>query len=362
MVMAYAGADGVTRDEMAKVLHYPKDEAELHRSFAELRATFALEARQSAAQAEAWKRYGGSNDPVTLSIANRLFGQSGHDFRAPFLSLLKDTYDAPFEPMDFAHAAPEATRRINEWVENQTQEHIRTIIPDGALHPLSRLVLVNAVYLKAPWGDKFERERTKPGLFYLNSGQGVEVPMMNRAEEFPYSKGRGFSMVKVPYSGYKLWFLIILPDKRDGLAEVESKLSAATIDDAKWDMYEVTLQMPRLKLEPAPMALGRVFQALGMKTAFDNPAGSANFDRMAPRRPLDYLMLSEVFHKTYLKLDEDGIEAAAATAVHAVAGAIREEEPKRAEMKVDHPFLFGIQHAQSRSLLFLGRVADPRSL
>jgi serpin B len=359
MAMAYAGAEGATRDEMARVLHYPKDEVELHQSFAELRATLNREAKESAQRSEAWKKYGGSNDPVTLSIANRLFGQNGYAFRTPFVSLLKDAYDAPFEPMDFVHGAPAATKRINEWVESQTHERIRAIIPDGVLNPLTRLVLVNAVYLKAPWEEKFPIALTKPGPFHLNGGKGVEVQMMNRTDDFPYAKGKGFSMVKLPYSGYKLWFLIILPDKVDGLADVESKLSATTFRDAKWEMSEVNLHMPRLKLEPPPLSLGQTFQAMGMKTAFDNPPGGANFDRMAPRRPNDYLLLSDVFHKTFLKLDEEGTEAAAATAVAVAAAGIR-QEPKRVEMKVDHPFLFGILHAPSGALLFLGRVADPR--
>lgn len=138
MAMAYAGADGATRDEMARALHYPNDEGELHRSFAELRATLSREAQESAQRSEAWKKYGGSNDPVTLSIANRLFGQNGYDFRGPFLSLLKETYDAPFEPADFVHGAPAATKRINEWVENETHDRIRGIIPDRALNSLTR--------------------------------------------------------------------------------------------------------------------------------------------------------------------------------------------------------------------------------
>jgi len=359
MAMAYAGADGVTRDEMARVLHYPKDEGELDRSFAELRRMLEREAKESAARSEARKKYGDTNDPVTLSIANRLFGQSGYDFRAPFLALLKDSYDAPFEPMDFIGGASAATGRINGWVENQTHGHIRGIIPDGVLNSLTRLVLVNAVYLKAPWGEKFSVSLTKSGAFHLTEGKGVKVPMMNRTDDFPYAKGKGFSMVKLPYSGYKLWFLIILPDKLDGLAEAEPKLSPMAIAEANWQMHEVTLQMPRLRLEPEPLALSQTLQALGMKTAFDKPPGSANFDRMAPRRPNDYLLLSEVFHKTFLKLDEEGTEAAAATAMVAMAMGIH-EEPKRVEMKVDHPFLFAIQHAGTGTLLFLGRVADPR--
>src|SRR6266850_91151 len=144
LAMTYAGADGVTRDEMAKVLHYPKDEAETHRSFAALRKALDETARQSAKNAAHMKQFAATNDPFTLTVANRLFGQAGYDFRAPFLELLKGNYEAPFEPLDFVHGSTAATRHINDWVENQTRQRIRDLIPEGVLNPLTRLVLVNA--------------------------------------------------------------------------------------------------------------------------------------------------------------------------------------------------------------------------
>ena len=184
--------------------------------------------------------------------------------------------------------------------------------------------------------------------------------MMTQRNEFPYRKGDGFSMLQLPYSGDEILFLIILPDKVDGLAMVETKLTPSLLGGAtKWEQRDVTLYLPKLKLEPPVLPLGQTLQALGMKTAFDKPPRSANFDRMAPRRPNDYLALSEVFHKTFLKLDEEGTEAAAATALQMVTLGIH--EPKKAiEVKVDHPFLFAIQQQSSGACLFLGRVTDPR--
>lgn len=360
MAMAYAGADGATRDEMAKVLHYPKDEAKLLLSLSALRKALDEAARQSAKESAQVRKYGMTNDPFTLTVANRLFGQAGYDFRKPFLDLLKDTYDAPFEPLDFVHNSRAAAGHINDWVETQTRQRISNLIPDGALNDLTRLVLVNAIYLKVPWAEEFEASATKPGMFHVKGGDGVEVPMMTQRNEFPYGKGDGFSLLQLPYSGYQILFLIILPDKVDGLAAVEAKLTAALFGGStKWEQRDVTLYMPRLKLEPPVLPLGQTLQALGMKTAFDKPLHSANFDRMAPRRPDDYLALSEVFHKTFLKLDEKGTEAAAATGLVAVAGGIH--EPKKAiEVKVDHPFLFAIQQRSSGACLFLGRVTDPR--
>jgi Serine protease inhibitor len=359
LAMAYAGADGTTRAEMAKVLHYPKDESELHQSLAALRKALDAIMQQSAAQSEQLKKYG-TNDPITLTVANRLFGQSGYDFRAPFLELVKENYNAPFEPMDFINGSAAATKKINQWVEEQTRKRIRDLIPDGALDRLTRLVLVNAIYLKAAWAEKFPTDATKPGLFHVNGGKGVEVPMMNQREEFLYGKGDGFGLVKLPYNDYRLAFVIILPDKMDGLASVEAKLHASlNTDSVKLEKCDVTLRMPKFKIEPPLIPLGQILQALGMKSAFDKPRGSANFERIAPRGSDDYLALSEVYHKTFLKLDEEGTEAAAATALVAIAAGIH-EPPKQVTVNVDHPFIFAIQHQPSGAILFLGHVTDPR--
>lgn len=359
LVMAYAGADGTTRDEMAKVLHYPKDESQLHQSFAALRKTLNKAIEQSELVSARERQYGQTNAPLTLVVANRLFGQRGYDFREPFLTLLKDNYSAPFEDMDFINRSALAKQRINEWVEDQTRKRIRDLIPDGALGPLTRLVLVNAIYLKAPWAEKFEASATKPGLFHVNGGKGVEVPMMSQRKEFLYRKGNGFSVVRLPYN-YQFVFLIILPDNVNGLATLEAKLSPGLNTElVKFENCDVTLHLPKFKLEPPMMPLSQTLQALGMKSAFDHPRGSADFERMAPRKPDDYLALSEVFHKTFLKLDEEGTEAAAATALTAIAMGIH-EPPKPVEMNVDHPFIFAIRHEPTRAILFLGHVTDPR--
>jgi serpin B len=360
MVMAYAGADGTTREEMAKALHYPKDESELHRSFTGLRKELNRLVQQSELISARQKEYGQTNDPLTLVIANCLFGQRGYDFREPFLALVKDNYGAPFQDMDFVNRSELATRTINEWVEDQTRKRIQNLIPDGALDHLTRLVLVNAIYLKAPWAEKFEASATKPGLFHVNGGKGIEVPMMSLRKEFAYGKGNGFSVVMLPYSNYQLVFLIILPDKVNGLAAVEAKLSPGlNMEAVKFENCDVTLHMPKFKLEPPMMPLGQTLQSLGMKSAFDIPRGSANFERMAPRKPEDYLALSEAYHKTFLKLDEDGTEAAAATALVAMASGIH-EPPKQVEMNIDHPFIFAIRDEPSGAILFLGHVTDPR--
>jgi len=166
----------------------------------------------------------------------------------------------------------------------------------------------------------------------------------------------------LPYAGNDLQFLVLLPDDVNGLHALESKLSGDTLAGcAKLQTRDVDLHLPKFKLEPPTMALAEKFEALGMKIAFDKPQGSANFDKMAPRTPRDYLYISQIFHKTFIAVDEKGTEAAAATAVAMMAGtALRSPPPPPIEVKVDRPFIYSIQHVPSGVCLFLGRVVDPR--
>jgi serpin B len=360
LAMTYAGAEGATREEMAKVLHYPKDDAELNRSFAALHQSFDDLMQESARKVEHMRKYGVTNDPVVLTVANRLFGQTGYDFRAAFLALVKDNYRAPFEPLDFCRDAPGATKQINAWVEQQTRQRIRDLIPDGAFNHLTRLVLVNAIYLKAPWEDEFPAAETQPRRFHVAGGKAVDVLTMMHQRFFFYAKRDGFSVVAMRYRSWDLQFLILLPDQLNGLRDLESRLTADLLAGcARLTASELILHLPKFKLEPPLLALSSELQRLGMKSAFDQSRGTANFDRIAPRRADDYLFISEVFHKTFLELDEKGTEAAAATAL-GVAKGLATEKPRPIEVKVDHPFLFAIQHRPSGACLFLGHVTDPR--
>jgi serpin B len=361
LAMTFAGAAGDTRTEMAKVLHYPGDEAELHRSFVALQQALENIRIATAARAENSKKWGGPSEPITLTVANRLFGQMNYQFREVFLGLVKDTYGAPFQPMDFAGNPAQARLKINGWVEEQTRQRIRDLIPPDGLDRDTRLVLVNAVYLKAPWMEEFPARATKPMPFYIKGGEPQDVPTMYRQGMLGYSKREGFSVVTIPYSGGDLQFLILLPEAKDGLSALEAKLTPEVLAScANPGRSELQLYLPKFKMEPPLFKLGKVLRSLGMLTAFDQPKGSANFDRLAPRKPDEYLLISEIFHKTFLALDEKGTEAAAATAVVMARAAAMVEKPKPIEVRVDHPFLFAIQHRPSGACLFLGRASDPR--
>lgn len=380
LAMTYAGAAGSTQTEMAKALHYPSDEAALHASFAALRANLAAasekaQASAAAVQAKLEKSSGGPRKPLSagekyvydvngtdvegnpepfiLETASRLYGPATVDFRAPYLSLLKDSYDAPLERLDFARNPGAAVATINSWIARQTHNHFVDLLSARDVDSGAALLLVNAVYLKAPWTEPFSEIGTQPRPFRLGRDRTVDVPTMVRGKDMTFAQEEGFSVVTIPLIG-DLQFVVFLPDAVDGLPALEKKLtpealSAAThLPDA-----DIVLFLPRLHLTPDLIELVPALQALGMKRAF--AANQSNFDRMAATP----LKISGVLHKTFLNLDEKGVEAAAATVVIMGFGAGARMTPPP-EIHVDHPFLFAIQHRPSGACLFLGRVTDPR--
>lgn len=358
--MTFAGADGETRAEMARVLHFP-DGGDVPASFSALQQSLQQMSAKTAELAKESKKFGGPSEPITLNIANRLFAQKGYHFREAFLSSVKQYFGGAFEPLDFVADPAAATQRINKWVADQTRDRIRDLIPGGALDKTTRLVLANALYLKAPWASEFSKNATQPEPFFVR-GAPVDVPMMRKTTNFGYARREGFTVVSLPYAGNDLQFVVLLPDDINGLRGLESKLSSDVLAGcAKIEKRDVDLHLPKFKLEPPTITLAKQFEALGMKTAFDQPKGSANFDKMAPRTPDDYLYISQIFHKTFIAVDEKGTEAAAATAVAMLAGsALLSPPPPPIEVKVDRPFVYAIQHVPSGVCLFLGRVTNPR--
>ena len=360
LAMTHAGASGTTREEMTRLLHYA--EADMGPAFAALAA--ALEATRQASEkiVEQSRGHGGPSEPLQWSVANRLYGQEDYDFRSAFLDQVQRDFGAPLETVDFIRHAPKAVRQINAWVGERTRGRIRDLIPDNGLTSDTRLVLVNALHFKAAWADEFATSATSDQSFYLPRGETVAVPTMQCQERLGYVSGKEYEAVTVPFVGKGIHLLLIVPRRRDGLAAVEAELTPEKLADlARAENREVVLFLPKFRLEPPTLDLADVLKSLGLKQAFDEPRGSANFDAMAPRKPEDYLCISKVFHKTFLAVDERGAEAAAATAVAMMrATAFMPEPVKPVEVRADHPFLFALQHAGTGACLFLGRLNDPR--
>ena len=362
LAMAYTGADGRTREEMHRVLHLPADEAAVLDGFSGLAKELADLQVSSRRQAEEARKDGGFEDPIEINVANRFFAQSGFELRPAFTAALRDRFGAPLEELDFVHAAESARVAINSWVARETREKIRDLVPRGGVSETTRAVLANALYLHAPWADAFKPNATKNEPFWVGAKISADVATMRQQRHYGYEQRNGYAALVLPYVGHQLQFVILLPDKRDGLADLERAVTPDLLAACtELPSRDVILHLPKFKLEPPSLPLGKALRGLGMTTAFDQPPGSANFDRMAPRKPNDYLCISEVIHKTWLSLDEKGTEAAAATAVIMTYGsAMRPDPPPPIEVRVDRPFLFAIQHVPSGACLFLGRLTDPR--
>jgi serpin B len=404
MAMTCAGADGQTRDEMVRTLHYPQDENQLNRSFAELttnvngiltrnlaRAQLDFETRTNLLissmrgarsgnflAGEENKRFDEylaelrrsfTNSQLSLTIVNRLYGQGGYHFRPAYLKMLADNWQAPLETVDFEYNASGVTTQINSWVEDQTHGRIRDLIPRGALDQYSRLVVVNAIYLKAPWLHNFSVERTQPGPFHLSDGTVIQVPIMSQSHEenflLGYARrsgsfgflGHRYTVIAIPYHCPELQFVILMPDRNNDLPALEAVLTPELLTTCtNLPGREMDLSFPKFKVEAPTLSLIPALQSLGMKRAFEDT--NADFGRTADMSREKRLYLTGVYHKTFLQLDEAGTEASAG--MGSARGTYGADTNVPVQVQIDRPFLFMIQHQPTGACLFLGRVTDPR--
>jgi serpin B len=293
---------------------------------------------------------------VELRLANRLWLQAGYAFEQPFLDGTAKLYGAHAEIVDFrgVGAAEQARKKINDWVEGQTNHKILDLIPPKGVDEYTRLVLANAIYFKGKWATQFDKKETHDQPFFLDGKRSVKAPLMHAHAHFGYLRDRGVQIVSLPYKGGALDMVLIVPDAKDGLAEVEQHLA---LDRWLRPLYEdeVDLSMPRFKATYAVM-MNDALRDLGMKDAFDqDKADFSGIADPAKTRGLP-LYIAAVFHKAFVDVNEEGTEAAAATAVvMAEPDAVHEVPVVRA----DHPFLYLIREHKSGQILFMGRVVDP---
>lgn len=345
LAMTWGGARGDTADEMKKVLHFEGAPDDVLSSAGGL--------------LRAWNTGTG---PMTLRAANRLFGETSYSFEKSFLDRTQSVFGAPLEGVDFIKNAEVARKKINGWVAHETQDRIKELVPPKGVDESTRLVLVNAIYFKGQWAEPFQEAATRPAPFFVAQAQKPgSVATMHRSDSFGFAARDGVKVLEVPYQGSEASMVFVLPDEPYGLEAVEQKLTGATIEGWTRGLQhqQVNVALPRFQIDPpSSISLSDALQALGMKRAFAR--GAADFTGIAsPRNPEERLYIGNVFHKAFVKLDEKGTEAAAATAVvMALEGAVMPTEPPR-EFKADHPFLFFLRDTRSGMILFMGRVADP---
>jgi len=338
LAMTYAGARGETEAQMAKVLHFPPGREKLHPACKTL--IDDLNARQEKGGYE-------------LSVANALWGQKGYGFGKVFLHVTRTYYGAGLNEVDFVKAAEAARQRINKWTEEKTRGKIKDLIPPGVLTELTRLVLTNAIYFKGDWAAQFDEKATRDAPFTLLDGEKVDVPMMHQREDFGYMERETFQALALPYVGKELSMVVFLPKEVGGLAELEKSLTAKNL--AKWlpalRKRKVRVWLPKFKMT-SQFRLDKTLMAMGMADAFTR---AADFSGMNGKKDL---FISAVIHKAFVDVNEEGTEAAAATAV--VVGITSVAPRRHVVFRADHPFLFLIRDNKSGSILFMGRVVNPQ--
>ena len=359
LAMTYAGARGETETEMAKALQFPLfpdkeggplGRERLHAGFSGLKLGLR----------EAQKK-----GDVQLSIANALWPQKNYAFRPEYLNLIERDYDSVGRPLDYSNGE-KARGIINRWVEQETKEKIKDLIPSGVLDSLTRMVLTNAIYFKGDWQAQFKEKSTREMPFKVTPTKTVKAPMMYQKGNFGYYQDDDVQVLEMPYKGDKVSMFVLLPNqgggqpfrrpanpapKKKALGDIEKILSPAKLSEwlGKVRRTKINTWFPKFKMT-SQFSLSDKLQALGMKKAF----GDADFSGMDGTKKL---YISAVLHKAFVEVNEEGTEAAAATAV-----VIRTRSARRyPSFRADHPFLFLIRDKATGSILFLGRYAEPPS-
>jgi len=335
LAMTYSGARAETETQMKETLCFALPQSVLHPAFHGL-------------DTDLMQRASGI-EGVQLSIANALWGQHGYPFLPDFRDTLAESYDAPLRLIDFVDAPEEARIDINNWVRDATDGKIEDLMKPGTITPLTRLVLANAIYFKGTWELQFDAAQTSTAPFYRLDGSHVAVPMMRMQERFRYTEGRDFQAIELPYSGDVLSMVILLPE--EGMFEdFEADLSIERLDAilAQLGSEKVQLAMPRFELT-SEFSLADTLTQLGMPDAF---TGATDFSGMDGTRDL---FIGHVAHKAYVLVNEEGTEAAGATGV-----SMTYSIPRYEMMTIDRPFIFLIRDIETGTILFIGRVMDPR--
>lgn len=344
LAMTYAGAAGETQKQMAEALHFAVPESDLHQAMARLRESLVADAKKG----------------YQLRVANRLWGQKGFEFLPEFLQLTRQDYGAELGIVDFAQAAEEARKQINEWVEKQTDEKIKDLLAPGVLDVQTRLVLTNAIYFKGNWQEKFDKDATRDTPFHVSADKEVTAPMMHQTERFGYQVTDDLQVLEMPYAKGELSMVVLLPKQVEGLAELEKKLTEAKLQEWTKGLgrQKVIVYVPRFKMT-SQFSLKETLEAMGMTLPFTQKADFSRMSRTKGANEGD-LYITAVIHKAFVDVNEEGTEAAAATGVVMGLRSARPQPEQPPTFRADHPFVFLIRDNQTGSILFLGRVTNPK--
>lgn len=335
LAMTFEGSRNNTQKQMATVLHFD----------------FSDTVRQEGYSALLAQTKAGPGKHYKLDVANALWGQKDYHFEPAFTGAIAKFYGGGFYTVDYKGNKSGTIERINKWVEDKTARKILNLIHDDDVSELTRLVLTNAIYFKGNWASQFSKGATADAPFYLAGGAKVQVPMMHQTGRLRYVHENGAAAIELPYAGDELSMIAILPD-----ADVDKfgeTLSLGEIDQLRSHMRsrEVDVFLPRFKFETRYL-LQDALTAMGMPEAFDQYL--ADFSGMTGNKAL---YIFRVIHQAMIDVNEEGSEAAAATAV--VMNEKSVQMDMKAAFRADRPFLFLIVHNSTRSILFMGRLSSP---
>lgn len=337
LAMTAAGAQKETLSQMIKTLHLP---ANYHSEFRALLGQLK------------------GNRDFQLFLANRIWGSQGTEYNPSFLNLLHENYAADLLPLDF-QKQPEPSRIIiNEWVQQQTNDKIKDLLPKGSIDADTELVLTNAIYFKAKWAEPFKKDLTKEDSFFMTAAQKKSIPFMHLTSHFRYGENADMQFLEMNYQGSDLAMDILLPKNGTELSSIEKKISASVLEElhGKSSNEMVQVSIPKFKMESS-MSLKETLMAMGMSLAFDE--AKANFHGMRKILLGKNLSISRVEHKAFVDIDEEGTEAAAATAVVMFGKASFNLSGPLKIFNANRPFLFLIRHLNSGAILFIGRYTQP---
>lgn len=339
LAMTYVGARGETAEQMKTALNFTLDDAELHRTFAD-----SINALNT-----------GGGCSYEMNIANSLWVEKTHAFLQTFIDANKNTFNGGLEQVDFINAPERVRESINTWVAQQTRHKITNLIPPGGVNNATRLALINAVYFKGRWKEEFDKKLTRTEPFYFADGHTAEAQLMtfSKPMRLPYLAKDGLKIIELDYFGDGISMIILLPDTADELSALEARLNEAQLN--QWlDALQTTMvsvHLPCFSMTWGAENIVPPLRALGIRDAFVSNA--ADFSGIDGSRDL---LISSVFHKAFVEVNEQGTEAAAATGV--MVGVTSMPLPPEV-FRADHPFLFLIREKPTGAILFMGRLAEP---
>ena len=336
LAIVYGGAGGNTKKQMTATLHLTLPNEQLYPAFGALQKQLIASEKSPNCQ---------------LLVANALLLQKGYLFKQDYLDLTA-SFNADRNQLAFVTETEKSRQTINGWIEKQTENHIRDMIPPNGITEETRLVITNAVYFIGEWKNKFDIAETKDTDFYISEQTTVVARMMHIAESFRYYEDKTLQAVELPYKDKQLSIVVILPVQKEGIKEIEKTLTAKSLSDliSKMTEKDVDVYLPRFKIAGRTISLNKTLSFLGMSDAFE--PGKADFSGINGDKSL---FISDVFHKSFVEVNEEGTEATTSAAVILSQTAY----PTLFVFHADHPFLFMIRDNRSGSILFMGRLMNP---